>query len=174
MSNRVIFAFLFFLMSFQLASANALKTEDLRQWFFSSINNKDSALDFYDLMAEKTVSEPLPLAYKGASKTFYARYSWNPYKKWEQLKKGMAAINQAATKKPEDAEIRFIRLSISYYLPDFLGYGDHMEADKNQIIKCLRQDKAHKPEKVKQVMANFLLDTDLCNEKETRLLKEYT
>lgn len=68
--------------------------------------------------------------YKGASETLLAKHARNPHKKLSRLRKGVKLIGEAAADAPKDIELRFLRFSVTHYLPGFLGYGKHMEKDK--------------------------------------------
>jgi len=83
----------------------------------------------------------------------------------------MDLLNDAIERKPADIELRFLRLSVAYYLPDFLGYGQYVEKDRDQIVRTLLEDgKPDKPEEVLSVVLDFLFANELCTEKEQEAL----
>jgi len=169
--KRFLLLMLLFSSVFPAFSGNPGISE-MRTYFFSSINDEDSARLFLDKMNSHPCETALALGYKGASKTFMARHSWNPYDKLSHLKAGMQLINQAIDKVHNDAELRFIRLSITYYLPGILGYGEHQEADKKLVLRELTQGNGlEKPERVQRVIVNFLLESELCNREEKATLR---
>ncbi len=158
-----------------MSGDEALEKQQMRKWFMASIDSKDTAYTFHNKMKGYEGDKPLMIGYKGASKAFLARYAWNPVNKMNFLENGMKLVDRSIGKDPNDIELRFIRLSITYYLPDFLGYGDHINDDKRVIMGQLKQDSVlSKPAQVKKVIIEFLLDSDLCSEKEKERLKDMT
>lgn len=164
---------LLFLTAF--TDAEVIEKQQMRRWFMASIDSKDTANTFHDKMEGYDGENPLKLGYKGASKAFMARYNWSPFKKMHYLEEGMNLVNGAIEKVPNDIELRFIRLSITYYLPGFLGYGSHIKEDKKAIMTRLKSEKKFpKPDKVQKVIIEFMLDSDLCSKQEKKRLKEMT
>ena len=150
-------------------SGNTL--ENIRDAYVEAIDKASAAKAFNQRMQKLASPGPLKLGYKGAAQTLRAKHSWNPYKKTQYLKKGMDLLNDAIERKPADIELRFLRLSVAYYLPDFLGYGQYVEKDRDQIVRTLLEDgKPDKPEEVLSVILDFLFANELCTEKEQEAL----
>lgn len=144
---------------------------EIRNAYIKAIEEASAAKDLHQQMQKLNSPEPLKLGYKGAAKTLKAKHSWNPYKKATYLKNGMALLTDAIERKPADVELRFLRLSVAYYLPGFLGYDEYVEADRRKIVQALlSRGKANKPEPVLNVVLEFLFANDLCTEKEQEAL----
>ncbi len=175
MIHRLLLVTLLMLPSWliQGKTASPLHTiSDIRAAYAEAIHEAPKAAQFHKRMAQLNTPSPLKLGYKGAAKTLKAKHSWNPVKKMRYLKQGMNLIGQAIRKKPSDIELRFLRLSVAYYLPDFLGYGENMKTDKSRILKgLLGPSQPRKPPRVRTVILEFLCQNDLCNESEKQALK---
>lgn len=91
-------------------------------------------------------SNPIYLGYLGGFQTIRAKHVFNPLKKVSTFKEGKKNLERAITKEPQNADLKFIRLSIQKNAPSFLGYSNQMETD---IIFI----KIHK----KQISSNIVL-----------------
>jgi hypothetical protein len=114
-------------------------------------------------------NSPLLLAYYGATQSLVAKHSWNPYTKMDYLAKSQSTLQKAIALKPQDAEMRFLRFSIQYYVPKFLGYSKNLEEDKNVILKNI--DRCQ--ENVRGVIARFLIDSGMLTETQKNQLKQH-
>ncbi len=146
--------------------------EAIRTAYKEAISESSKASKFHEQISELSSPGPLELGYKGAAKTLKAKHSWSPFAKMRYLKSGMAIISKAIKQKPADIELRFLRLSVAYFIPDFLGYNEYVKADKDQIVKILlSKPQSGKPDKVVTVILDFLCEENLCTEKQEKALK---
>jgi hypothetical protein len=158
-------------------AASPLKSmEAIRTAYKEAITKSSKASKFHKKMSKLSSPEPLKLGYKGAAKTLKAKHSWSPFAKMRYLKSGMAILSKAIKQKPSDIELRFLRLSVAYFIPDFLGYREYVKEDKAQIIESLlSKPESRKPEKVVTVILDFLCEEELCTqEQENRLRQMYS
>lgn len=171
------FSCLFLLLTFSfLAAANTsspLKSLNaIRQAYVQAIEEKSAAEEFDQQMENLDANQPLKLGYKGAAKTLKAKHSWNPYNKAKYLEEGMTLLGEAINDKPNDVELRFLRLSVAYYLPDFLGYDEYVKTDKHRIMnELLSGDGVGKPNDVLNVIIEFLISNDLCDQEQEQALE---
>lgn len=114
-------------------------------------------------------NDPLLIAYYGAAQSLMAKHSWNPYTKMDYLAKSQLTLNKAIALKPNDAEMRFLRFSIQYYVPKFLGYSQNLLEDKTVIIANIYSC----PEEVRGVIARFLIDSGICTALEKKKLEAH-
>lgn len=155
------------------ASSPLKSMEDIRIAYKEAISKSAKASKFHERMSELSSPRPLKLGYKGAAKTLKAKHSWSPFAKVKYLKGGMELLTKAIEQKPSDIELRFLRLTVAYYVPDFLSYSDYVEDDKEQIIQVLLSDpKNPKPEKVVTVILDFLWEEELCTKEQEKALKQ--
>lgn len=91
-------------------------------------------------MIEKlsTDTDALHMAYLGAFQAIWAKHIINPISKLSTFKKGKKNIELAVKSKPDDVEIRFVRLSVQLNCPSFLGYSSHINEDKKIVESNIR------------------------------------
>ena len=77
--------------------------------------------------AEQT---PLFLAYLGALQTIWANHVFSPMSKLKTFNQGKKNIEKAVSSDKDNAEIRFIRLSVQKNAPSFLGYNSMIKTDE--------------------------------------------
>lgn len=77
--------------------------------------------------AEQT---PLFLAYLGALQTIWANHIFSPISKLNTFNQGKKNIEKAVSADKDNAEIRFIRLSVQKNAPSFLGYNSMIKTDE--------------------------------------------
>lgn len=77
--------------------------------------------------AEQT---PLFLAYLGALQTIWANHVFSPVSKLKTFNQGKKNIEKAVSSDKDNAEIRFIRLSVQKNAPSFLGYNSMIKTDE--------------------------------------------
>ena len=89
------------------------------------------------------------LAYLGAFQTIWANHVFNPINKLSTFREGKTNIEKAVLQSADNAEIRFIRLSVQQNCPRFLGYHDHLIEDKEYLAK--HKNTIHSPVVLKMV-----------------------
>lgn len=83
------------------------------------------------------------LAYLGGLQTIWANHTLNPLDKLSTFKKGKKNIEAAIKKEPNNAELRFIRLSVQKNAPKFLGYQSNIKEDVEFIKNNRSQIKSN-------------------------------
>lgn len=165
---RLIALFLFFP---GLVTANDLP--QIRKEYYAAVNDGKAAEKFYNKLKKINSSEPLMMAYFGISQAVKARHAINPYNKLSYLRNGMKVLNSAVAKSQDDLEIRFLRFSIEHYIPSFLGYSQHLEADRKKIIELSKQRKFGAMDKALLVnLLKFMKETERCKPQEIAILDE--
>ena len=107
--------------SIQQAYREALKAEN-------QINNLIS-------LSKPHSSDPLSKAYLATGYALEARASWSPATKMSKAQEAYKLLNQAVQSAPNNAEIRFLRLSFSHGTPDFLNMKSMMAEDKKVFLQ---------------------------------------
>lgn len=128
---------LFFLTSFQVSILDKVRA------------NYDTFLSDKAL-CQKTISElekakdnsVTHLGYLGGLQTIRANHVFSPISKLNTFNKGKNNIEQAIKKDPNNAELRFIRLSVQKNAPFFLGYKSNIREDTELIKKNRSQIKS--------------------------------
>ncbi len=160
------------LISFTEATQKTDITE-LRKQMLRAIKSPKVTDSLYLNLQTISRKAPLVLAYIGALEALKAKDSWNPYKKIKYLNLSNKTVKEAVVASPNDLEIRFIRFSIQFYLPGFLGLSKDMKADKNLIIQLLKQKHYGSADKVYlQNIIKFMVDSKQCTPQEVAFLHE--
>lgn len=96
-----------------------------------TIESVDTALNFL-AEQEETITVK---AYKGTLLMKRAEFLGSPGKKLDSFKEGHALLEEAIAKEPDNAELRFLRLSIQENAPKILTYFGEIEEDKTMVLK---------------------------------------
>lgn len=162
--KAMLFVFLIFL---QLSTnAQSVKRCDIRNEF-QNCNDEEQTGKLASKLESIKNPEPIHIGYRGAITASKARFSNNPFKKYSYCKSGLAELNAAIEKTPNDVELRYLRLVIQSNVPSFLGMNDKISEDKSKILAVWHLEK---DENLKKMIAAFLLKSDLCTESEKKLL----
>ena len=103
------------------------------------------------------------VAYKGAAIALSARYLKGAKQKSTVFKNGVEWLEYAIEKKPNDLEVRFVRLSIQQNSPKFLGYHKEIEKDKNYILTNF---KTIQSKELKNYLKSYIMESDNFSEEE--------
>ena len=165
---RLIVLFLFFP---GLLSANDLP--QIREEYYAAVVDGKAAERFYNKLKKINSSDPILVAYFGVSQTIKARHAINPYHKLSYLKSGMKRLNSAVAKSPDNLEIRFLRFTLEHHIPSFLGYSQHLEADRKKIVELSRHKKFGAMDKPLLLnLLKFMKETERCKPQEIAILDE--
>lgn len=146
--------------------AQKLDLQTIRNDFNKGV--KDEALCKNHLaVLEEQADSPLERAYAAAFHMFMAKHTGNPFKKMRYFREGRDRLEDELALKPNDVEIRFIRLSIQYHIPDYLGYNDDIESDKVFVMNNLyKLSDSH----VKAIIYKYLEGANMYTDTELALL----
>ncbi len=106
------------------------------------------------------------VAYKGAVTALIAKKQKGVKAKKVFFKRGVALIEYAVKEKPNNIEIRFVRLTVQQNAPKFLKYNKQISEDKNFIIK---QYKFIKSTSLKKYILDYILQSKHFSEEEKSL-----
>ncbi|MBC7418811.1 MAG: hypothetical protein H7325_11725 [Pedobacter sp.] len=136
-----------------------------------SSKTTDSLYDKLNGLQRKT---PIVVAYVGALQALKAKHAWNPYSKVANINRSLKTLAQAVKMDNNNLEIRFIRFSIEYHTPAFLGFGKDLEEDRKEILKHFRNEnfKSTGDQLVKNI-AKFMIESDRCTTEEINVLKKF-
>ena len=125
---------LFFLTSFNTSVLDVLRAN-----YSKLVSDKELCERMIDELTKTQTNSVTHLAYLGALQTIWANHIFSPISKLNTFKEGKKNIEQAIKKEPENAELRFIRLSIQKNTPSFLGYKSNVNEDTEFIKKNIDQ-----------------------------------
>ncbi|GAA3955461.1 hypothetical protein [Hymenobacter algoricola] len=127
---------LFFTLLSLVSDATPYTTANLRRHYQLAAADKQAGEKFYQLMAAYTRQEPVVLAYKAAAEAIRARDA-SMFNKLTYVQNASKQFEQAVKLDADNAEIRFLRLSVESNLPSFLGLSQHVEQDREFLVKTL-------------------------------------
>jgi hypothetical protein len=123
------------LFFFVISTAFTPDLAEVRKDFKLATNDRESALALRDKL--KTVSKEdntILVAYKGAVTALTAKYTKDNAERKDLFKNGILLLEHAVAQKPENIEIRCLRLSIQENSPKFLKYRSNIGEDKIFIL----------------------------------------
>ncbi len=136
-------------LSLQL-SAFGLELDYLRANYDQAVTDKALCSKLIEELT-KTSPTPVYLAYLGGLQTIWANHVFSPISKLHTFNQGKQNIERAVAAEPDNAEIRYVRLSIQKNAPSFLGYHSMIGTDetflkthRNQITSDTLQQKIDK------------------------------
>lgn len=142
-------------------------SDRIRLQYPKAVSDKELCKSMISELEKKDV-QPTELAYLGAFQAVWANHVLNPISKLSSFKKGKNNIEKAIRQNPNETEIRFIRLSIQYSIPKFLGYKSDIDTDKDFILKNFKN--IENPN-LKKLIRDFFEGSDLITKDEKHFLE---
>lgn len=133
------FVFLFSLLTLATlvsTEANPYSVSHLRRQYQQAATSKEAGEKFYQLMAAYTQQDAVVLAYKAAAEAIRARDA-SMLNKLTHVQNANKQFEQAVKLDGNNAEIRFLRLSVESNLPSFLGLSQHVDEDRQFLVTTL-------------------------------------
>lgn len=155
---KLIITLLIFLQTF----SNPELTE-IRKMYPNVAVSENSIKAFQDKLQEVTLeSNKVLVAYKGASVVMLTKYIKKMPEKKQNFKEGVKWIESAVKSKPDNIEIRMIRLGVQENTPKIAKYNTNIQEDKKYIIAHYNDESGSMKEYVK----NFILTSKSFTEAE--------
>lgn len=120
------------------AEANPYTVTNLRRQYQEAAASKEAGERFYKLMAAYQQQDAVVLAYKAAAEAIRARDA-SMFNKLTYVQNASKQFDQAVKLDGDNAEIRFLRLSVESNLPSFLGLSQHVDEDREFLLHTLLQ-----------------------------------
>jgi hypothetical protein len=171
---RIIFFLLFAATNITYAQLSTQEIAVLKTNMVKAIENAkltDSLFNKLDKLPNKTA---LITGYTGTLQGLKAKHSWNPYNKIKYVGRSLKTMQKAIDMDKENMEIRFMRFSIEFYTPSFLGFSKDLAEDKKEIVKHYQNQSFGMADKelIKNV-AKFMIDSQKCSPAEVKILKKH-
>ena len=160
------FGTLVFVVFFFVANAQSLNLHDVRKDFNKGVKDENLCKKYLKIL-QTNAKSPLEKGYEAAFYMFMAKHASNPFKKMGYFKDGKKMLESQIKLDPTNIELRFIRLSIQYHIPDFLGYKSNIEEDKEYLLSNLYK---MSDEKTKDIIYNYLKGANMYTNQELSLL----
>lgn len=124
------------LMSF--TSSSHADLDDVRSNFARAENEREVCKEMMQYLEKGPVST-LATAYLGGYQAIWAEHVFSPWTKLKTFRTGTANIDRAIALDGNNAELRFVRLSIQLNCPLFLDYKRNIQEDRDFIARHLDQ-----------------------------------
>jgi len=145
----------------QLASAQTIvQKKQLRHQLLRAVDDGKTTDSLYKSLIVIPNRSPLINGYIATLQALQAKHSWNPYSKVKQVINAEKTFENAIVADPHNLELRFMRFSVEYHLPRFLGYSKNMDADKQEIFTQLAKSHVADDRDLVIAVINFLLDNN--------------
>ena len=89
---------------------------------------KQSATEF-DRLARRDPDDPEVMAYRGSLELLEAGKTWAVWRKYDLSKEGIALLDAAVERAPENLEVRFVRAATTRNLPAFFNRAQQSKDD---------------------------------------------
>lgn len=106
----------------------------IRLRYYAAVQSSSATEKLYAELKRQPKPSPVILAYVGSLEALRAKHALNPYYKIQYLKEADQTMRKAVQIDPENIEIRFLRYSYQYYVPEFLGYSEEKKEDIGVIV----------------------------------------
>ncbi|RFP65843.1 hypothetical protein D0N36_06445 [Hymenobacter lapidiphilus] len=116
--------------------ANPYALPKLRQQYQQAAASKEAGEKFHKLMSAYTRQDAVVLAYKAAAEAIRARDA-SMLSKLTYVQQASKQFEQAVQLDSANPEVRFLRLSVESNLPSFLGLSQHVDEDRQFLLKTL-------------------------------------
>ncbi|SNC66891.1 hypothetical protein SAMN06265337_1764 [Hymenobacter gelipurpurascens] len=120
------------------AEASPYSLSNLRRQYQQAAADKEAGEKFHKLMAAYNQQDAVVVAYKAAAEAIRARDA-SMFNKLTYVQNASKLFDQAVKLDSDNAEIRFLRLSVESNLPAFLGLSAHVEDDRQYLVQTLLQ-----------------------------------
>jgi tetratricopeptide (TPR) repeat protein len=144
----------------------------LRQEFLTASKDEDAAKRFYEKMNAYSQEHPVKIAYKAVSGAVMAKYTWNAYSKLKYVNTALDTFERAVAMDVDNPEIRFLRFTLEFYIPRYLGLSSHLQEDKRIVIEGLKKySESGMSVELARAIKDFMLTKDHCSESEKKELR---
>ncbi len=143
--------------------------ELVREMYLKATASEEGVEAFVTELERAEVGKnPLLLGYLGTAHTMHAQYAFNPYTKYQRFATGKNQLEAAISADPNNAELRFLRLTVQEHAPSFLGYNNALEEDKTAILNFLTE--THGNTGIFVMMRTYMLGSTVCTDAEKEQL----
>ncbi|MBK6481818.1 MAG: hypothetical protein KBF32_12645 [Chitinophagales bacterium] len=162
------------LMSATAAYANTgYSIAQVRNLYGQGVEDEAAAKKLLDLVSAIDQNDPLLLGYRGGAEALLAKHAWNPYTKLEYLDKSMKTLQRSIDLDPQNTEIRFIRFSIQFYVPRFLGLSKNLKEDAHVIALHFDQLLTQLDNNTLSNVGTFMIKSGYCSTGDIELMRRY-
>jgi hypothetical protein len=146
----------------------------LRQKLLIAVNSSKTTDSLYTVLEKMPGKSPVIIGYLGTLESLKGKHAWNPYTKVKHLNAGQKILQQAITADPHNIEIRYLRFSIEYHLPGFLGMAKHINEDRDELlVQLAAKNHGTADKQLTGNMIRFLLESKKCTAQQDEALRKH-
>ncbi|NII84962.1 hypothetical protein [Pedobacter sp. SG908] len=171
---RIIFFLLFAANHITYAQLSTQEIAILKINMVKAVENSKLTDSLFNKLSKLPNKTALITGYTGTLEALKAKHSWNPYNKIRYVSRSLKTMQKAIDMDEENMEIRFMRFSIEFYTPSFLGFSKDLAKDKKEIVKHYQNENFGLADRelVKNV-AKFMIDSKKCSPAEVKILTKH-
>ena len=129
-------------------NADAKLLDNARAQYYSAVEGQRGALEnatkLWRELREQYPDHPTVLAYAGSTQLLNAAKTLAVWRKGKLTQEGLATLDDAVGRAPDNLEVRFVRAASTFHLPGFIGRRPQSQTDfawlAPQSCKRLRMD----------------------------------
>ncbi|MBP6335248.1 MAG: hypothetical protein KA444_07225 [Bacteroidia bacterium] len=146
--------------------AQELSLDQIRSGFSQAVQEERSCTDLHSCLIKSfDTANAVLMAYHGTVTVTMAKYTSNPFLKYQYFTDGKSLLERSVMKDPKNLEIRFLRLTVQEHTPGFLGYNEQIPDDKKYILEHL--ENLNLPQ-LKKAIINYISVSNYFSETEKK------
>lgn len=143
----------------------------IRETFYKASYDKAAYFELSELLSTSKQDNYLLQAYASSFKVLKAKHDASIFQKFGLIKTGTKELNSIITQHHSSLELRFLRYSLEWHLPQYLMLQKHQNEDKKYILTHIDQgNKLKLSTSFKESLFDFLRLCDGFNQKELNKL----
>lgn len=154
-------------------TANNPEIGEIRKDLYASVESSLKTEALLKKLQSMQQKDAVITGYIGTLQALRAKHAWNPYYKVSYLDQASKTLDKAVKLDPRNIEIRFLRYTVEYFVPPFLGYSKHVAEDRKILIQEISNKNFNSAdiEVIKNVV-NFLIEKAECSDAEIAKLTQ--
>lgn len=145
---------LFLLLIISARSVSGIELQVVRDMYAKAVEDKEVARTLLQQL-KQAPKNPVINGYLGAVTVIQAKHAINPFVKLSYFNSGKKILENAISSSPQNVELRFLRYGIQLNAPAFLNYRSNREADRDFLVKSLREGRVI-DRQLKSMLESFL------------------
>lgn len=138
--------------------AQELSLDQVRTGFSKAVQEEYSCNALHNCLANNPdTTDAVWMAYHGTVTVTMAKFTPNPFRKYQYFTEGKQLIEKSIKKDPENIELRFLRFTVQDQSPSFLGYNTDLSNNKKYILDNLEK---LPPQRLKKAIINYISISD--------------
>ena len=135
MERRLFIVLLLFASFVEFSNPNKPVQHNFRTEYLTALSVYLNAPKVYESFLNGTTPAVKTLVYQEYIEAITTETTWNLCKKMTYLSKSEDRFKKAIKQNSNDLEIRFILLAVQFEIPEYLGFSNEVQTDKEFILK---------------------------------------